>query len=148
LAAPERLVQLGANRDARPLRSERRNPARVLALNGVLAAVEFRIADAAGAEVLSKKPCGGFLHVTGIAQRPKRIVEPEEKLQPFFVRTQLGFGLAVLERRPDSVGDVLHQRDLLRRPHARIAIVNPKRRDEPAVLDQQWTDIGADPRGL
>src|SRR5215208_4734350 len=89
LAALERLAQFIAYGDPRPLSGERWDAVRVLAKNGVLAALEFRIADAGRAEVLSQEPCGGLLDVAGIAQRPERIVEPKEKLESFFVCAQL-----------------------------------------------------------
>ena len=101
-------------------------PWRVLAENLVIAAVEFRIADAGGAEVLGEEACGSRLHLAGIAQRPKRVVEPEEKLQALLVGAELGFRPAVFERRPDTVGDVLRERDLVRGPHARLAAVDPE----------------------
>ena len=148
LAAPERRAHFLAEGDARRLSDERRVTLGVLAENLVFAAVEFRIADAGGAEVLAEEACGSRLNLAWFAQRPKRVVEPEKKFQPLFVGAQLGFGLAVLDGRPDTVGDVLRQRDLVRCPDSRLAAVNPERSDELAVLHEQRTDVGADARRL
>ena len=89
-------------------------------------------------------PCGGFLDGGGVAQRAERVVQPEEKRQPLFVPAQLGFRLAVLDRRPDPIGDILSQGNFVGRPHAWRAAVDAERADETAVLDQQRTDVGAD----
>jgi hypothetical protein len=85
----------------------------VLAANDVLAAAEFRIADAGRAEVLAQMPCRGLLDGCRVAQRTDRVVQPEKKRQPLFVRAQVGFSLAVLERRPDPIGDLLNQCNLV-----------------------------------
>ena len=127
---------------------ERLGAAGVLAANDVLAAPEFRVADAGCAEVLAQMPCRGLLDGRGIAQRADRVVQPEKKRQPLLVRAQLGFRLAVLERRPDPIGDLLDQRNLVGRPHPRRAAVNAERADETAVLDQQRTGVGPDIRRL
>ena len=127
---------------------ERLDAAGVLAANDVLAALEFRVADAGSAEVLAKMPCSSFLDGRGVAQRAERVVQPEKKRQPLFVRAQLGFRLAVLERRPDPIGDFLNEGNLVGRPHAWRAAVNSERADETAVLDQQRTNVGPDARRL
>ena len=93
-------------------------------------------------------PCRNFLDGRRIAQRAERVVQPEKKRQPLFVRAQLGFRLAVLERRPDPIGDFLNEGNLVGRPHAWRAAVNAERADETAVLDQQRTDVGPDARRL
>ena len=98
--------------------------------------------------MLAQQSCGGFLDGGRVAQRAERVVEPEEKRQPLFVRAQLGFRPAVLERRPDPIGHFLNEGNLVGRPHAWRAAVNAERADEPAVLDQQRTDVGADTRRL
>ena len=80
-----------------------------------------------------------FLDGRGVAQRAHGVVQPEEKRQPLFVCAQFGFSLAMLERRPDPIGDFLNEGDLVGRPDAWRAAVNAERADETAVLDQQRT---------
>ena len=98
--------------------------------------------------MLAQKPCRGLLDGGGVAQRADRVVQPEKKRQPLLVGAQFGFRLAVLERRPDPIGDFLDERDLVGRPHAWRAAVNAEGADETAVLDQQRTGVGADARRL
>src|SRR5262249_22498650 len=51
----------------------------VLSANDVLATIDFRIADTVRAQVFPKEPCSDFLHIERIAQRSKRVGEPEKK---------------------------------------------------------------------
>ena len=85
----------------------------MLAANDVLAAPEFRIADAGCTEVLAKVLCCSLLDGRRIGQRADRVVQPENKRQPLFVGAQLGYRLAVLERRPDPIGNFLDQGNLV-----------------------------------
>ena len=148
LAALEGIAQRRPHTDLHGRSDERLDAAGVLAANHVFAALEFSVADAGNAEVLAKMPCSRFLDGRGAAQRAERVVQPEKKRQALFVRAQLGFRLAVLERRPDPIGDFLNEGNLVWRPHAWRAAVNSERADETAVLDQQRTNVGLDPRRL
>ena len=148
LAAPESLAQRAPHGDSQRHSDERLGASGVLAANDVLAAPELRIADAGDAEILAKMPCRSFLDGGRIAQRADRVVQPEKKPQPLLVGAQFGFRLAVLERRPDPIGDFLNQSNLIGRPHAWRAAVNAERAHETAVLDQQRTGVGPDTRRL
>jgi hypothetical protein len=98
--------------------------------------------------VLAEKPRGGLQHGSGVAQRPKRVIEFEEEREPVFVRTQLRIRLLVFERCPDPIRDLLGKRDFVRRPRPRRAAVDPERTDEASLLDQQGADVGANTRRL
>src|SRR5205085_11093524 len=50
--------------------------------------------------------------------------------------------------RPNPIGNVLYQRDLRRGPDAWLSAVKPERPDELTVLDEQWTEVRSDTRGL
>ena len=69
--------------------------------------------------MLAQMPCSSFLDGRRIAQRADRVVQPEKKRQPLFVRAQFGFRLAVLERRPDPIGNFLNGQS--RRASTRVA---------------------------
>ena len=148
LAAPERRAHFLTERDARRISGERRDTLGVLAANFVFVAVEFRIADAGDAEVLCEEACGSRLNLSGIAQRPKRVVEPKEKLQALFVRAQLGFGLAVLERRPDT--DRRRPAPARSRPLSTRAARGCGSRTTRRTVhpSRAWTDVGANARRL
>ena len=148
LAAQESLAQLRPHGDSQRPSDERRDAAGVLAPDDVFAALGFRVADAGCAEVLAEMLCGNFLDGRRVAQRADRVVQPEKKREPLFVRPQFGLRLAVLERRPDAIGNVLNEGYLVGRPDTRRAAVDGEYADETAVLDQQRTNVRADARRL
>ncbi len=136
LPALESLVQRGPHRDSQGLSDERFDAVGVLAADDVLAAFEFRIANASRAEVLTQMACRSFLDGRGVAQRAECVVQPEKKCEPLLVRPQFGFRLTVLERCPDPIGNFLSEGNLVGRPDARRAAVNAERADETTVLDE------------
>src|SRR5262245_15734397 len=97
LAARERVAYQLIRHYLSRLPDERRDVARVLAANDVLAALDFRVGDAGDAKVLPEETRGRLLNVTGVTEGPKRVVEPQQKLQLVLVCAELSFGLAVLE---------------------------------------------------
>ena len=109
LAAPERLAQRRPRRRfARALSDERLDAAGVLAANDVARGRRVPRSRRGRRRGARQDACAAVSWMAaGVAQRPERVVQPEEKRQPLFVRAQLGFRLAVLERRPDPIGDFL-----------------------------------------
>jgi len=57
----------------------------VLSANDVVPTVDFRIADTVRAQVFPKEPCGDFLYIERITERPERVSQPEQERLPLLI---------------------------------------------------------------
>ena len=99
--------------------------------------VDFRIADTAGAEMLTEEPGRRFLNRPGIVERPQRVVQLEQKRQALFVCAQLGLD-------PRALGGHFDERDLIARPATRRGAVHAELRQPLPVLEQRHADERGD----
>ena len=106
----------------------------------ILVGLHVRISADRDAEVLAEEAGGDRHHSVGVGRRGDRLAEPVEEAEALLAVAQRAFRAQSFHCHAGAVGNLADERQLVRRPAARLGVIEIEQRNEATLLGDRHVD--------